>query len=198
MAIIPVKPLADAKTRLAGVLNEQERVTLAKRLLERTLLKLSRVRGMDRVAVISRDETVLQMARKYGAWSIVETHADLNRALAQATQVCASNGAQAVLVVPADLPRVRVRDIEKMIELGEQAPCMVIAPARRDGGTNALLLNPARAIDFQFGDNSFVNHCAQAQRAGLRVLRYDSDTVAMDMDVPEDFEAEFGNRKLKL
>ena len=186
MAIVPVKPLADAKTRLAGVLNENERAALAKKLLERTLLKLSRARGLDRVCVISRDETVLHIARKFNAWSIVESHNELNRALEQARQVCIANGAQAVLIVPADLPRVRVRDIEKMIASGEHAPCMVIAPAPRDGGTNALLLHPAHAIDFQFGENSFAKHCIAAERAGLDILHYDTDTVAFDLDVPED------------
>lgn len=197
MAIVPVKPLADAKTRLAGALNEQARVMLAKRLLERTLMKLSRARGIDRVVVISRDDMVLHLARKHGAWSIVETHADLNRALEQATQVCAANGAQAVLVVPADLPRLRVRDIETMVALGERAPCMVIAPAQRDGGTNALLVNPARWASFQFGDDSFTKHCEKAQGAGLQILRYDSDTITFDLDVPEDLEAKFGNRNRK-
>ena len=190
MAIVPVKPLADAKTRLAGVLDENERVALAKKLLKRTLLKLSRARGLDGVCVISRDEAVLKIARAYGAWSIVETHNDLNRALEQARQVCIANGAHAVLIVPADLPRVRVRDIEKMIAFGEHAPCMAIAPAQRDGGTNALLINPAHAIDFQFGEKSFAKHYAVAQHAGLKILRYDSDTVAFDLDVPEDLETQ--------
>lgn len=196
MAIVPVKPLADAKTRLAGVLDENERVALAKKLLARTLMKLSRARGLDGVVVISRDEIVLKMAREFGAWSIVETHAELNAALTQATNVCVANGAHAVLIVPADLPRVRVRDIEKMIMLGEHAPCMVIAPALRDGGTNALLLHPARTLDFQFGENSFEKHCAAAQCAGLQVLRYDSDTVSFDLDVPEDLE--FQNSRFKI
>jgi 2-phospho-L-lactate guanylyltransferase len=196
MAIVPVKPLRESKTRLAGVMDETERVALAKKLLERTLLKLTRARGIDRVCVISRDETVLKIARKFGAWSIVETRAELNHALEQATQVCVANGARAVLIVPADLPRVRVRDIEEMIVLGEHAPCMVIAPALRDGGTNALLLHPARVLDFQFGENSFAKHHNAAQRAGLKILQYDSDTVTFDLDVPEDLE--FQNSKFKM
>lgn len=191
MAIVPVKPLADAKTRLAGVLSETERVALAEKLLRRTLLKLTRARGLDRVCVISRDETVLKIAREFGAWSIVESHNELNRALEQARMVCMANGAQAVLIVPADLPQVRVRDIEKMIASGEHAPCMVIASAQRDGGTNALLLHPANAIEFQFGENSFAKHCAAAGRAGLKIAHYDSETIAFDLDIPEDLNRKF-------
>src|SRR5436305_13368386 len=113
MAIVPVKPLAEAKTRLAGVLNRAERAALARHLLERTLLKLARARGIARVTVISRDEQVSKIARTYGAFSILETNANLNDALAQARRVCVANGARAILILPADLPRLRVRDIEK-------------------------------------------------------------------------------------
>lgn len=191
IAIIPVKPLAEAKTRLAGVLDTAERVALAKRLLERTLLKLTRARGITRVVVISRDETVLKIARKYGAWSMGESHTDnapagLNEALEQARRLAIANGARALLIIPADLPRLRVRDIEKIIALGEPAPHIVIVPAARDGGTNALLLNPANAIAFQFGDKSYSKHVAAANAQQIPFTQYTSDTVTLDLDTPED------------
>jgi 2-phospho-L-lactate/phosphoenolpyruvate guanylyltransferase len=191
MAIVPVKPLAEAKTRLAGVLDEAERSALVRRLLERTLLKLSRASGLARVVVISRDETVLQIGRKFGAWSVTESDAqgtepDLNTVLEQARRVCTANGAQAVLIVPVDLPHLRVRDLEKMIALGEPSPTIVIAPAARDGGTNALLLHPANAIAFHFGDKSFDKHVADAQANKIPIATYNSDTVTFDLDLPED------------
>lgn len=191
MAIVPVKPLAEAKTRLAGVLDERERSALARRLLERTLLKLSRARGISRVMVISRDETVLQIGRKFGAWSVSESYApgaehDLNAALVQARRISIANGARAVLIVPIDLPHLRVRDLEKMIALGEPSPGIVIASAARDGGTNALLLNPANTIAFHFGDKSFDKHVADAQAHNVPIAMYNSDTVTFDLDLPED------------
>jgi 2-phospho-L-lactate guanylyltransferase len=191
MAIVPVKPLAEAKSRLAEVLTEPERVALARRLLERTLVKLTRARGIARVAVISRDEAALKIARKYGAWSILESvppagTMELNGALEQARRVCIANGASTLLILPADLPRLRVRDIEKLIALGSPAPCVVISHAARDGGTNALLLHPAQALAFQFGPASFSNHHAAALAAKLPVRVYSSDTVAFDLDLPED------------
>ncbi len=186
MAIVPVKPLAESKSRLAGVLDENERAALTRKLLERTLLKLTRARGIARIVVISRDENVLKIARKFGAWSVLETNANLNDALEQARRVCIANGARALLILPADLPKLRVRDIEKMIALGEPAPRIVIAPAQRDGGTNALLLNPAHDFVFQFGENSFDAHAAQAVGSRYQAARYESDTVAFDLDVPED------------
>lgn len=188
MAIVPVKPFAEAKQRLSPVLTEEERAGLARRLLKRTLLKLSRARGIMRVAVVSRDEQALSIAREYGAWSIPETHQELNQALTQATRVAVANGAQAVLMVPTDLPRLRVRDVEKLIALGAPAPRVVIAPAHRDGGTNALLLNPPTLMQFTFGENSFAAHRSHAIAAGAHVEAYQSENVAFDIDVPEDLQ----------
>lgn len=186
MAIVPVKPLTEAKSRLASMLTQTEREALARRLLERTLLKLTRTGGLAGVAVVSRDPAVLKIARKYGAFGILESNAGLNHALEQARRVCVANGARAILVLPADLPRVRVRDIDKLVALGETAPRVVIAPAARDGGTNALLLNPAGAIEFQFGENSFQKHAMAAAAGDIPVILYESDTVTFDLDVPED------------
>lgn len=191
VVVVPVKPLAESKSRLAGVLAENERVALTRKLLERTLLKLTRARGITRVVVISRDENVLKLARKFGAWSVLETNANLNDALEQARRVCLANGARAVLVLPADLPKLRVRDIEKIIALGEPPPRVVIAPAARDGGTNALLLNPAHDFVFQFGENSFDAHVAQVIDSTYQVEIYNSDTVAFDLDMPEDLSKSF-------
>jgi 2-phospho-L-lactate guanylyltransferase len=189
MAIVPVKPPEEAKSRLMGVLAPEERVALVRRLLDRTLLKLTRARGIARVAVISRDASALGLGRKYGAWSIPESNSGLNDALEQARRVCVANGARALLIVPADLPKLRVRDVERIIALGQDAPCVVAAPAARDGGTNALLLNPADAIAFQFGQDSFDRHVAAARARQIPVVVYDSEHIKYDLDLPQDLDA---------
>ncbi len=188
MAVVPVKPFAEAKQRLARVMEPGARVELASRLLEQTLGVLQRARGLARIAVISRDEQVLEMAARHRAWAMWETAPGLNRALEQATRVARANGLTAVLVVPADLPNLAVRDIQSIVEQGRRAPCLVLAPARRDGGTNALLVNPAGLIHYAFGEASFDEHCRRARVAGARVEIYRSESVEFDLDSPEDWE----------
>ncbi len=46
------------------------------------------------------------------------------------------------------------------------APLVVVAPDRHGRGTNALLCAPPGLIEYQFGEDSFAQHCAQA--AGRR------------------------------
>ena len=60
-AIVPVKPIQRAKSRLAKVLSRDERATLSRQLLKNTLDTLSEVTQVERTLVISRDSEVLSM-----------------------------------------------------------------------------------------------------------------------------------------
>jgi 2-phospho-L-lactate guanylyltransferase len=189
MAIVPMKPFSEAKRRLSNVLEGEAREELSRRLLLRTLAVLERAHGVTRFAVVSRDEQVLKTARSRGAWSMYETGNGLNDALEQATRVANANGVHAVLIVPADLPNLDESDIEKIVELGGNPPAVVIAPDRRDHGTNMLMVNPPGLIPFAFGEMSFEQHQRLAERAGARVEIYRSESVAFDLDLPEDVAA---------
>lgn len=194
MAIVPCKPFAEAKQRLAGILDEASRMQLARDLLEHMLAVLTRTSGVTRVAVVSRDDQVLRLARQHGAWAIWETRRGLNEALEQATRVAQANGMDRVLILPADLPDVTVGDIERMIGAAGPPPRVVIAPATRDQGTNALLINPAGLIRYAFGEQSFLEHTRRAEQAGARVEIIDSAGLAFDLDLPEDWQRMHGAR----
>ncbi len=188
LALVPMKPFAESKHRLAEVLGPAERMALARRMFEHTVEVLSSSNQIARVMVISRDDEVLELARSKKAWAIWEGNHGLNTALEQATRVAIANGADAVLAVPADLPRLAMIDIAQMIELGKTAPCLVAAPARRDEGTNALFVNPAGLIHYAFGPSSYREHCRRGEQAGARVYEYRSETVELDIDLPIDLE----------
>ncbi len=186
IAVVPVKSLAEAKSRLAGVMPPEKRSELSCRLLARTLRVLARSRGIDRVAVISRDQKVLELARKFRAWIMWESGVGLNEALEQATRVAIANGAGALLILPADLPRVTHGDVEQIVALGRQAPCLVLAPDEREQGTNALLVNPPGLIRYAFGPGSFQQHRLRGEQAGAPVVLYRSEGLTLDLDWPED------------
>jgi 2-phospho-L-lactate guanylyltransferase len=135
--------------------------------------------------VISRDSQVHTMARAADALPLAESGYDLNLALDQARRAAMARQADAILVLPADLPLLTVADIEQLYRLAAGGPGIVIAPGR-NGGTNALLLRPPMAIDFAFGVGSFHRHCALASAQALPCRVYDSATLAFDVDVVED------------
>lgn len=188
-AIVPVKPLRRGKSRLAEVLTPEERADLNSRLLAHTLETLTAIPEIEHVLVVSRDPGALAMARDYGARTVME-HGDaqLNVALTRATIVAKNYATRGVLIVPADLPLITPEDIQALIGLMKDPPVVVIAPDRRREGTNALLVNPAGLIDYDFGPGSFQKHSAQAVAAGARLEVFDLPSLALDVDLPEDLE----------
>lgn len=182
-----MKPLTEAKQRLATVLDESARRDLALEMFTRTLAVLQRANGISRVIVVSRDPKVLELAQECGAWGLKENRKGLNAALAQATRVAVENGARAVLVIPGDLARLEKKDVEDIIELGSMnSSTIVIAPDRRKSGTNALLVKPAGLIRYSFGPGSFDAHRLAAKGKNALIRVYQSANIAFDVDLPED------------
>ncbi|MCW5878301.1 MAG: 2-phospho-L-lactate guanylyltransferase [Anaerolineales bacterium] len=186
-AIVPVKPLRRGKSRLAGVLSEDERAALNQRLLLQTVDVLSRVPDVKNILVISRDPEALALAREQGARTLQEDGAPhLNVALQRATVVAKTYMATSILIVPADLPQITTTDIQALIDAASQPGVAVIAPDHRREGTNALLLNPVGDFPYDFGPDSFARHSRLAQEAGLQVKVLELESLAHDVDVPED------------
>ncbi|MCY3977826.1 MAG: 2-phospho-L-lactate guanylyltransferase, partial [Chloroflexi bacterium] len=141
-AIIPVKPLKNAKSRLSSVLMPDQRFELAQAMLRHVLSVTMGVRQVTGVLVISRDTKALAIAREIGAKTLQEgAMSNLNPALMRATLVVQSWRADAVLVLPADLPFVRSDDIGGMIGQAVDRS-IVIATDNASDGTNALLVRP--------------------------------------------------------
>jgi 2-phospho-L-lactate/phosphoenolpyruvate guanylyltransferase len=188
-AIVPVKPLRVGKSRLSGVLNQDERADLNRRLLDHTLDTLTAIPEIEQVLVISRDPAALSLAREHGARTVQENGAPkLNVALARATIVVKNYNIRGVLIVPADLPLLTTQDVQAMLERAKEPPVVVVAPDRRHQGTNALLVCPVGLIDYEFGPDSFERHCQRAIRADARLEIVDLPSLALDMDLPEDLD----------
>jgi 2-phospho-L-lactate guanylyltransferase len=186
-AIVPVKPLSRAKSRLADALVSEQRETLATCLLARTVKLLQPLPQIQGVLVISRDMKALSMVRDLGAQTVQESGTpELNNALYRATQALRAWGADAALVVPADLPLLSAQDIEEVVHLGRYHNSVVIAPDRHGQGTNLLLVRPPGVIPYSFGEDSFARHQAFAHEAGSTVLVYHSQRVSLDLDTPDD------------
>ena len=188
-AIVPVKPLSRAKSRLTDELMPDQREQLATSLLMRTvrmLLPLSQIQG---VLVISRDTKALAMVRELGAQTVQESGApELNNALLRATQALRAWGADAALVVPADIPLLVPEDVEGVVNLGRYHNSVVIAPDRHEQGTNLLLVRPPGVIPYAFGSGSFDEHRRLARAANVSVAVYRSEHVALDIDTPADLQ----------
>lgn len=188
-AIVPVKPLRRGKSRLSGILTEDERADLNRTLLQHTLETLTNLKEVEEVLVVSRDPQVLTIARNYGARTVREDgQPDLNTALRRATVIAQVYATRGVLVLPADLPLISRADAVILVERASDPPVVVIAPDRHQKGTNALLISPAGLIEYDFGENSFQRHCNLVKKASARLEVVNLPSLGLDLDSPEDLE----------
>ncbi len=188
-AIIPVKPLTRAKSRLADVLSPEERQQLTEMLFRRVLTAVKAAPQVAGVLVISRDPRALSIARDMNAHTVQESGAlELNSALMRATQVVGGWRGGAVLILPADLPFITPEDVSAMSTLGQEESTVVIATDQRNDGTNAMLVRPPGMFAYAYGPGSFQRHQALAREAGATVRVYHSERLALDIDMPSDLE----------
>ena len=185
-ALVPVKALNQAKGRLANLLSQDERRALALAMLEDVLRALQAVPRVDHVAVVSPDADVLARAEELGAEPLSEPPLcrGVNQALAHASAALAGRGADALLVVAADLPAALPADIESVLDALPD-PGVALVPTH-DRGTGAIALRPPDVIPFRFGRRSSVLHKREAVARGLpaRVLHLAS--LSRDVDEPDD------------
>ena len=187
-AILPVKPLAAGKSRLAEILSDAERAALNRRLATHAIGVAAAALGGGRTMVISRDAEALDIARRSGAIALHERDdAGLNAALDRAREAAVRRGADQVLVLPVDLPLLEPADIATMIAAAGESPAVAIAPDHDEDGTNALLLAPPAVLPFAFGPGSFATHFEAARRAGIEPAVVRRKSLALDVDTPEDY-----------
>lgn len=188
--LVPVKPLRRGKSRLAGVLTEEERTFLNYAMLGNTLSALSGVKEIDHVLVVSRDPAALALARDYDFKTLQEDDegSDLNMALTRATIVAQFYGASSILILPADLPLLKPDAVQDILNRGKKSPVMVISSDRHHAGTNALLVSPVGLIKYCFGADSFHKHMMQAEIHNIPVDVIESLALELDLDLPEDLD----------
>jgi 2-phospho-L-lactate/phosphoenolpyruvate guanylyltransferase len=189
-AIIPVKPLRESKTRLAHLLSPAERAALMGCLLERTLAAVQPT-AVSHILVVSRDEAVLRQARAAGVGTLREARPfTLNAAVTQARDLAARQGADGVLILPADLPLMQTADITAFLNTVHHqpdAPFMAICGDERQQGTNALLLSPPAPFTFHFGPGSFARHLREAKENGRLVRVVNGRSLQFDLDTEADW-----------
>ena len=186
-AIIPVKSLSEAKSRLAPHLTQQQRETLALDMLRHVVQTLCASQEFELVTVVSPDVRVLEKARIWGARASFEERSGHNPALHMAALRELAEGAGALLTISGDLPLLTSDDIDVMVERSTRFD-VVLAPSLDGTGTNAMLARPPLAVPYLFGVNSLEKHLRAARRRGLSSNLYASRGLSLDIDTIEDVQ----------
>lgn len=185
--IIPMKPLSEGKSRLARDLTPEQRAGISAGMLRRVLVAL-RGASIDPIWVVGGDERVKNMARNQGGMWFEEMGRNLNDTLSKAFDHAFERD-KAALYIAGDLPFVKPSDIHSFIQASRGAGNVTLAPARRDGGTNAILVPQGVPFKPELGRRSFSKHLRQAAKLETSVAIAYSPGLGMDLDVVDDLDS---------
>jgi 2-phospho-L-lactate/phosphoenolpyruvate guanylyltransferase len=189
LAILPIKTLDEAKTRLAEELDPRPRRALVEAMFSDVLVALRRAKLVDQVLVVSQDHNAQRIAGGYGAMVADDEDSGHNDAAGRGIARAIELGVERVLLVPGDTPLLDPVELDALIARQVEPPFVLIVPDRHGTGTNALLLQPPGAMKPSFGPGSHDRHHRHAAAAGITAETVEVRSLALDLDTPEDLQA---------
>lgn len=195
-ALVPLRGLESAKTRLGDELDAEERLELVTRMARRTLSATRDAKRIAGTVLVTMDPAAARLATRHGAQAIVQRLPGLNAAIREARARAMERGASAVLVLPIDLAAVSAEAIDALLGAAAQATSgtaaastlVTVVPDRHGSGTNALLIAPPDAIDPAFGADSRAAHEQRAASAHAAYVEL-GGPLTFDVDTAEDLLA---------
>jgi 2-phospho-L-lactate guanylyltransferase len=189
-AVLPLKPLAEAKQRLAPALGAAERAGLSRAMAADVLATLTATAALSGVLVVTADPDLARLATGSGARVLSEgSAAGYNEAVERAARQLDAAHAGAMICVPGDVPLLQVDEVARLAAALAHAPAVVLAPDAERDGTNALGLAPPTLLAPQYGPASFDRHRAAARAMALEATVLELPGLALDIDTIDDLRA---------
>ena len=188
-AVIPIKQLEDAKQRLSGLLNSNERKLLFQAMVDDVLTAVEACTYIDNIVVVTNDQAVAELARGFGAEIRPEPEPrGLIEAVTETGKQLAAEGVECMLFLPGDVPLVTPEELEVVLEgFGVSGkPEFMIVPASDLGGSNCVACSPPDCMSFGFGIDSFRKHLALARDRGIDPQVTKLPGIGLDIDTPSD------------
>ena len=147
------------------------------------------------VWVLGADISARNVALEEGAGWREEAGSDINESLRLVFEEAWAAG-KSPLFLPGDLPFLHSDELKALIarawtdsSIGEDSvPNIVLSPANKGGGTNAILIPQPLPFRLQLGPDSLSRHVSEARRLGLEPSVYASPGLARDLDTWEDLQ----------
>lgn len=194
-AIIPVKRFGDAKQRLLDRLDRPQRAAIVKAMLADVLAAVTAAESVERVIVVTGEGRAERIALRHAQRvttpiEVLRDPSDRGHSEAATLGIIRALAldASCTALLPGDCPLLDPAELEAA--LGRVTPGRVtVVPDRHATGTNALFLAPADAIGPAFGEDSCERHRDRAERAGYEVAVEPIESLALDLDTPDDLAA---------
>ena len=202
-AIVPLRGLGSAKTRLGTALDAEERLELVIGMVSQTLVATRDADSIAGTVLVTADVAAADLAQTFGARTLVQRLPGLNAALREARAEAVRAGATATIVIPIDLPAIDASGLDGLLAdiarasrragtgadaRGGTGAVVAVVPDRHGLGTNVLYTSPPGAIDPAFGEGSLAAHRAAAVAAGAQMFEFGGPLV-LDVDTGDDLLA---------
>lgn len=186
-AIVPVKTFSKAKTRLN--LSQENKTELCKLMLEEVLKTISDSKIIEKIVVVSQDETALNISKKFNVITIYDDkESGVNNAVSLADSYVKKEGFDASVVFPQDIPFMLSADIDYLLKLQNTSRYVGIVPSRKFDGTNALVRKPVDIMETHYDEDSYKIHLNLGKSltpdTSLILIR----RIMLDIDFQDDFE----------
>jgi 2-phospho-L-lactate guanylyltransferase len=186
MILIPVKDLANAKQRLASILDQPSRTELAHTMLLDVFEALHSWQDRPEVGIVTSDPYALDLAARFH-FTVIPDPANISEtdAIEMATRYCETRGVESTLVIPGDIPLIQASELQTILEAAPEEGS-VLVPAADGRGTNAAFRRPAGLFPLRFGNDSFKPHFAAAKATNKPCVVLSFAGIGLDVDNPSD------------
>ena len=168
-AIIPVKTFSKAKTRLN--LQQDVAKNICDLMLQEVLNTVSNCKLINKMVLVSKDETALKIGRQFNAVEIFDNETGVNDAVSLADQYLSDNEFDCSVVFPQDVPIMTSSDIDNLLCFVKSKSSVIIVPSRQFNGTNALVRYPANIMQtrYDMGSYTFQIDAARAKTKNISI-----------------------------
>ncbi|MCT9142767.1 2-phospho-L-lactate guanylyltransferase [Streptomyces violarus] len=182
--VVPLKPLAQAKSRLADTADDGLRPGLALAFAQDTVAAALACPAVRDVAVVTNDARAGRELAVLGAAIIPdEPGSGLNAALAHGAGIIRSTRpGSPVAALNADLPALRPPELTRVLDAATEFP-RAFLPDAAAIGTTLLAATPGRELLPAFGTDSRARHRASG---AVELTLADVDSVRQDVDTGDD------------
>ncbi len=186
-AVIPINSFLKTMTRLSKILDQNKRIELTKMMADRMINNLTNIPEIEKIVLLTNES---KWVKTYHNNKIIhrkdKTSIDLKENINLTADWLYQQGVKQMLYVSIDLPFAEKNDLIEL--LNQHTKGLTIVEAKKDGGTNALIIDLSYLMRFQFGKNSFEKHVRKAESLGIQTNELQIEGLSFDLDNADDWK----------
>jgi 2-phospho-L-lactate/phosphoenolpyruvate guanylyltransferase len=152
-------------------------------MLNEVLQTISQSNVLEKIVVVSKDESALKIGKQFNAIEIYdEKEQGVNNAVAIADRYFLDEGFAATIVFPQDVPLIQTEDIDALFDFQMTGRCVLVVPSRKFDGTNALFRSPVNVMETHYDEDSYKIHLTTANNNAAKSALVLIRRIMLDVD----------------